>query len=405
MNKFKTLISLLGLLLVITACATPVASPNTDQPVVPPATQASNPAVVTEVPPSPFPDTPAPAVIDAPLVDAPSLVTIRFLNELDGWGITETQIVRTNDGGVTWYNVTPPDLTQAGYSVSTSILDNQHVWIQLPDMSNYPNAGTLYRTSDAGITWTFVTTPFSGAGITFLDNNNGWALVDLGAGAGSQGVAVFQTTDGGATWNQTYTNDPNQPNAKDSLPLGGIKSGLTPLNMQTAWVSGVTYSDGTVYLYRTDDGGANWAQVTTLALPSVAQNTQVGFEPVKIVSATDAFVTVRVPSDQSQLAVFISNDAGNTWAFTPTLIPNGGSADFLSATEAVIYNGEQFYVTHDAARTWSIMPPDVIFGDTFAMMDFVNVSTGWVITIDPTTNHRTLYRTSDGGLTWFPVIP
>jgi photosystem II stability/assembly factor-like uncharacterized protein len=87
------------------------------------------------------------------------------------------------------------------------------------------------------------------------------------------------------------------------------------------------------------------------------------------------------------------------------LIPNGGSADFMSATEAVIYNGEQFYVTRDAARTWGIIPPDVIFGESFAMMDFVTLSTGWVITIDPTTNQRALYRTGDGGLTWFPVIP
>jgi photosystem II stability/assembly factor-like uncharacterized protein len=398
-KKFKTLISLLGLLLVITACSTPVASPIADQPAELPPTQEAAPDVVTELPPTPFPDTPVPAAIDAPLVDAPSLVNIRFLNELDGWGVTETQIVRTNDGGVTWYSVTPPNVAEAGYSVNTFVLDNTHVWIQVP------NAGTLYRTSDAGLTWTFVTTRFSGANITFLDQNNGWALADLGGGAGSQGVAVFQTTDGGATWTETYTNDPNQPNAKDTLPLGGIKSGLTPLNMQTAWVSGVTYSDGTVYLYRTDDGGANWAQVTSLVLPPIAQTTQVGFEPVKFVTTQDAFVTVRVPSDQSQLAVFTSNDAGNTWSFTPTLIPNGGSADFLSATEVVIYNGEQFYVTRDAARTWGIIPPDVIFGESFAMMDFVNTLTGWVITIDPTTNQRSLYRTGDGGLTWFPVIP
>ena len=392
---------LIALLLVLTACTAPVTSPSLSPTEIVPTQQSP-----TEIPPSsPIPDTPAPVEINAPLIDAPALVTIHFLNELDGWGVTETQIVRTNDGGVTWYNVTPLNITEAGYSVSSFMLDNAHVWIQVPDMANYPNAGMLYRTSDAGLTWTFVTTPFSGAGLTFLDPDNGWALVDLGAGAGSQGVAVFQTTDGGATWTQTYTNDPNSPNAKDSLPLGGMKSGLTPLNMQTAWVSGVTYSDGTVYLYRTDDGGASWSQVTTLALPPVAQNTQVSFEPVKIVSAKDAFVTVRVPSDQSQLAVFISNDAGNTWSFTPTLIPNGGSADFLSATEAVIYNGEQFYVTHDAARTWSIIPPDVIFGDSFALMDFVSASTGWVITVDPTTNQRSLYRTSDGGLTWSPVIP
>ena len=29
---------------------------------------------------------------------------------------------------------------------------------------------------------------------------------------------------------------------------------------------------------------------------------------------------------------------------------------------------------------------------------------GWIITLDPN-NHRSLYRTNDGGATWSPVIP
>jgi len=390
----------IGLLLLLSACTTPVA-PSTPAPVIEqPATTIAPP---TEIPPTPVPDTPAPAVINAPLVDAPALMDIHFLNEMDGWGVTDTQIVRTNDGGVTWYNVTPPDVTSAGYNAHNFVLDNEHVWLQITDYATSIDTSAVYRTSDGGLTWLKSTAPFGGGRLTFLDEKNGWAFGDLGAGAGSDAVAVFQTTDAGETWKQTYTNDPSSPNAGDSLPLGGIKSGLTPLNMQTAWVSGVVYSDGTVYLYRTDDGGTNWAQVTTLALQPVAQTTQIGFEPVQVVSATDAFVTVRIPTDQSQTAVYVSHDAGNTWSLTPTLITNGNQADFLSATEAVIYNGEQFYVTHDAAHTWTIVPPDVAFGDTFAMMDFVNTSTGWVIT--DTGDHRSLYRTSDGGVTWFAVIP
>ena len=404
MNKFKTLISLLGLLLVIAACSTPAATPTADQPAQAPTTQDANPLVPTEVPPTPVPDTPAPAAINAPLVEAPGLVDIHFLNENDGWGVTDTQIVRTNDGGVTWYNVTPPDVTTAGYNSHTFALTNEQVWVQITDFSISTDSSSVYRTADGGGTWTKFTVPFASGRISFLDEKNGWAFGDLGAGAGSDAVAVYQTNDGGATWTQTYVNDPSQPNAKDSFPLGGIKSGLTPLNMQTAWVSGVVYSDGTVYLYRTDDGGANWSQVTTLALPPEAQKTQVGFDPVTIVSAQDAFVTVRVPSDQIQMAVFVSHDAGNTWAFTPTMIPNGGSADFLSATDAVIYNGNQFYVTHDAAQTWSPITPDVSFTDIFGAMDFVNTSTGWVITSDAN-SHHSLYRTSDGGATWAPVIP
>lgn len=378
---------LLLLLLLITACNVP-----------------STP--VTEETPAPYsPDTPLPPTINAPLVESPALVSIHFFNELDGWGVTETQIIRTNDGGITWYDVTPQGLAEAGYSIELFALDHDNIWAHKPDFSNFPNSGVLYYTSDGGMTWTNRTTPFSGADIQFLDANNGWALADLGVAAGSHAVAVYQTTDGGTTWTQKYTNDPNLENADGSLPFGGLKSGLAPLNMQTAWVYGVTYAPGVVYLHRTDDGGASWREAT-LPLPPGAETSELGIDrdQMKFVSPNDGFIAMRLTGDAYQLAIYVTRDAGNAWTLTPTLIPNGGSMDFLSAEEAVIYNGEQFYVTRDAARTWRILPPDVKFGDTFAVMDFVNPNSGWVVTLDQT-NRRSLYRTHDGGATWLPINP
>jgi photosystem II stability/assembly factor-like uncharacterized protein len=359
----------------------------------------------TEIHPTPVPDTPAPHAIDAPVVESPALSEIHFLNELDGWGVTETQIVRTNDGGVTWHNVTPPDITETGSTVATFILDNQHAWVQKPDFNNFPNNGLLYRTTDGGLTWTISSTPFSGGDLSFTDVTNGWMLADLGVGAGSNAVAIFQTADGGATWTQTYTNDPNLPDAGDSLPLGGIKSDLVPLNKQIAWVSGVTYAPGTVYLFRTDDGGHNWTPVT-LELPAGAENFELGVDKdqLQFVSANDGFLAVRMSGEATQTAVYITNDGGNSWTLTPTLIPNAGASAFLSAREAIIYNGEQFYVTHDAARTWTTVSPNIVFGDSFADMDFVNPNTGWVVTVDAT-NHHSLNRTTDGGATWSPELP
>ena len=381
--------------LLLSACNISITSfpPSTEQPAIPP----------TETAPTPFPDTPAPAAIDAPLIEAPALLEIQFLNELDGWGVTETQIVRTNDGGITWYNITPPDVVETGYTIETFILDNEHVWLQKPDFNNFPNNGLLYRTADGGLTWSISSTPFSAGEMTFLDENRGWMLADLGVGAGSNAVAVFQTTDGGTTWSQTYINDPNNPDAGDSLPLGGIKADLVPINMQTAWVAGVIYSPGTVYLYRTDDGGQNWSP-ETLELPAGAENSELSIDEdqIQFVSANDGFLVVRMAGDSTETAVYVTRDGGNSWTLTPTLIPNAGPADFLSADEMIIYNGEQFYVTHDAAATWNTVSPDIVFGDSFAVMDFVNPNTGWIISVAE--EHSSLYRTNDGGVTWSPVI-
>jgi photosystem II stability/assembly factor-like uncharacterized protein len=358
----------------------------------------------TEVPPTPFPDTPAPPAIAAPLIDSPAFIEVHFFNELEGWGLTESFIVRTNDGGLTWYNVTPPDVEDMGSGVQTFMLDQDHSWVQKPDFNNFPNNGLLYHSADGGLTWAISSTPFSGGDLNFLDANQGWMLADLGAGAGSNAVAVFQTDDGGTTWTQTYTNDPNLPEAADSLPLGGTKSDLLPRDMQTAWVGGVTYAPGTVYLYRTDDGGNHWSPVN-LELPAGAENFELGIDKdqLQFVSAEDGFLVVRMSGDATQTAVYVTNDGGDTWTLTPTLIPGAGESDFISPEEAIIYNGEQFYVTRDAARTWSTVAPDIVFGDSFAGMDFVNPNMGWIISV--VDEHRSLYRTNDGGVTWSPVVP
>jgi photosystem II stability/assembly factor-like uncharacterized protein len=367
----------------------PVAQPAADEPTL-----------------APYPgDTPAPPEINAPIVDMPALFSIQFSNTLDGWGITATQIVRTNDGGVTWYNVTPAGVAETGYGVQLRSLDPMHAWMYLPDPAMYPYGGFLHRTNDGGLTWQMTSIPFSSGDIQMLNANEGWALADLGGGAGSNAVAVFQTTDGGASWVQTYINDPNNANAGDSLPLGGLKFGIAPRDRNTAWVYGVVYAPGTAYLYRTEDGGATWSEVK-LPLPAGAENVELSIDAgqMKFVSPTNGYVIVRLTGDLYQDAVYTSQDGGAAWVLTLTPIPDGGSADFLSPQEMLIYNGDQFYVTNDAARTWRIIPPDVIFGDTFAMMDFVDLNTGWVITLD-SSDQRTLYRTSDGGTTWSPLVP
>lgn len=371
----------------------------------PDVSDASAPRLV-DSPPSPYPDTPSPSAIDAPLIEAPALIELEMFNEIDGWGVSEAQIVRTNDGGITWYNVTPAEVGETGFSVDTFFLDNDRAWMQRQDFDNFPNSGFLYRTTDGGLTWKDSAVPFSRGDLYFLDENNGWVLADLGTGAGSNAIAIYQTNDGGATWQQSYTNDPNASNAGDSLPLGGIKSGVMPLDMSTAWVGGVIYAPGEAYLYRTDDGGRAWKQVP-LTLPEGAENFELGIDDdqMKFVTARDGFLVIRMAGDSTQTAVYITNDSGNSWTLTPTILEGAGDAEFLSEQEAVIYDGQQFYITRDAANTWNSVSPDIVFGESFAGMEFANPTTGWVITVDPTTNHRSLYKTTDGGTTWFPVIP
>jgi photosystem II stability/assembly factor-like uncharacterized protein len=374
------------------------------------ATQpAQAPTVAVAAPPvSPVPATPTvpvatatPRPILAATVSQPQFTSIHMLTEMDGWGITNDVMLRTNDGGASWHNLTPTGLSSLGFGVGSTFLNDMQAFIVKPDETDPIHAGTLYRTSDGGLTWSFNSVPFGGGHLVFLDASNGWIMADLGAGAGSNAIAIFQTTDGGATWTQTFINDPNASGASDSIPLSGIKTTFQPLNMQTAWVGGVVYSDGTVYLYRTDDSGHNWTQVT-LPLPIGAATSQPSIADIQFPTPTDGFVSMTVPGDTTNTALYVTHDAGTTWTLTPTLISNGSSLDFVSAFDGFIFNGKQFYVTHDAGQTWLIVAPDVVFDSTFMSMDFVNASTGWIVTSDPATSAIGLYETTDSGETWMP---
>jgi photosystem II stability/assembly factor-like uncharacterized protein len=351
-------------------------------------------------------DTPSPARIDAPRVESPAVITLDMLNELEGWAVTATELVRTNDGGITWYNVSPPDMVKNGYSIGSFFLDQDHAWIQVPDMGKYPNSGALYRTTDGGLTWESFIVPFSEGDLTFIDAENGWMLAGLGIGAGSNAVAVFQTTDGGATWEQTYTNDPNDLKAANSLPLGGLKSDLIPMDMKTAWVTGLTYASGDIYLYRTDNGGQSWMPVE-VELPPDAKDSQIVIDKNQLdfVSKTDGYLVLHISGESVQTAVYVTRDAGHTWSLTPTVIDGAGPSSFLTPQEMILYDSTDFQLTRDAAQSWTSVAPNIALGDTFVAMDFVNLMSGWVITMDPSSNHRSLYRTQDGGQTWLPVVP
>ena len=386
----KRILSFLFLLSFLAACGTPnqVPIPVTQGPTLAPETSVASAA----------PASATPAGINAPIVTSPGLAYLHMIDEQNGWGITDTAVVRTDDGGVTWHQVGPSSIASLGYSVISDFLDTQRGWLLVPDANN-PLAGTLYRTFDGGATWSNFPVPFGGGNLHFLDPKEGWMMAGLSAGAGSMGVAIFQTTDGGQTWTQNYINDPNQPGAGNSLPLGGIKDGMTVTDMKNAWVGGVTYAPGVVYLYQTSDAGHTW---TLESAPIPTGYEQAEFETIgpKFVSATDAYLPVHV-SDQNgvMLAVYVSHDGGANWALTSTLIPQGGSMDFVSVNDGFVWNATSFYVTHDGAKTWTVVTPDVAFGENFAGMDFISPTAGFVLTNDAT-SRRTLYKTTDGGATW-----
>lgn len=348
--------------------------------------------------PTPTPRSSLATPLEGPAVAAPSLVVLSMIDESNGWGVSDTAVLRTDDGGITWHNVGPTDSVALGYSVTSDFLDVQHGWVLVPDPNNMLT-GSLFRTADGGSTWSQALVPFGGGALRFLDANDGWMMASLGAGAGSMGVAVYQTTDGGSTWAQAYINDPNQPGAGDSLPLGGLKNSLAPSDMKNAWIGGVTYAPGVIYLYETHDSGHTWAQ-SSLKVPAGYEEAELETTGPIFTSSGVAFLPVHLSSQNGvMLAIYVSRDGGMSWLLTPTLIPFGGQVDFVSQDVGFVWNLTYFYMTKDGGQTWKTISPDVAFGDSFRGMDFLSPLVGFVLT-DDANGSRVLYKTVDGGATW-----
>jgi photosystem II stability/assembly factor-like uncharacterized protein len=357
------------------------------------------------IPPTPIPPTetatPLPA-INLPLVESPQLTQFYFYNENDGWGATESQIVRTNDGGVTWYDATPNVKAQFSY-VPNVFFDAHTAWI-LISADDYIT-GTLYHTLDGGSTWSSNAVPFAYASLQFLDASNGFALASLGAGAGSEAVALFKTTDGGVNWMRAFINDPNDASANDSLPLGGQKYGFTFLDALRGWVGGAVPVDNYIYLYRTRDGGATWSE-TNIALPTGYESAQTGNYGPQFFSATEGILVVNLvmPSDPGLVTlVYRTSNGGEAW--TPgQAISFGRPADFYTVSDGVAWGGGPFYVTRDAGQTWGAVTPSEDFTASLGSFQFVSPLVGWALTtneaLDPS-----LYKTTDGGATWTLLIP
>jgi len=174
--------------------------------------------------------------------------------------------------------------------------------------------------------------------------------------------------------------------------------------MQTAWIGGVVYSNGTVYLFRTEDSGKTWASIANIELPQGAEDSQIGVEHLEFISATQGVLVLRMSSNAQETLIYATDDGGNTWQAFPESIPEAGFLEIPSASEIVFYSSDQFYIRDDAGITFNIINPNISFGNSLTDMSFVNVTTGWAITTS-STNQRVLYKTEDGAQTWFPIIP
>jgi photosystem II stability/assembly factor-like uncharacterized protein len=232
------------------------------------------------------------------------------------------------------------------------------------------DAGTILKTTDAGMTWAPLTSGTTNAlyDVYFFDATQGVAV-------GEQGL-ILRTTDGGAGW-QGITS--------------GVKDALRSVSF--SGVNGITGGDSQDILFSTD-AGASW---------QIGQSGFFGggFPGAQMLSATVAFVAGQNSIFQALLGV--STDGGASWDqdnFHPFYFDKneGGGTDLFffdqntGVVSGTVFDGRGAIArTTDAGVSWSTL----FFDQAIQGIDFPQPTSGFAVGAGGRISHST-----DAGITW-----
>jgi photosystem II stability/assembly factor-like uncharacterized protein len=177
------------------------------------------------------------------------------------WG---SGVYRSTDAGATWTNV---GLRQSG-SIGRVLLhptDANVAWVAAVGNLWKPNAERgVYKTTNAGQTWTQVLTVDSLTGATELvmDPRNPQVLyaatyqrlrASFGFNGGGPGSALWKSTDGGATWQKLENGIPTGEKGRIGLSIAQSKPDVLVATIEHGTQGGT---------YRSEDAGATWKRMS-----------------------------------------------------------------------------------------------------------------------------------------------
>ncbi len=332
------------------------------------------------------------------------LSMIRMFSPSNGWALSPKAVLFTTDGGKTWKDVTPPQITMST-DATADFFSTNLAWVALPPVNNIIH---VYSTVNEGKSWTPSSFGVNAGTISpsqlfFVDPQHGWLLSPTAVQNGSEAVTIYRTTDGGARWRAVSTARPGNPvNATGVLPYSGDKQGISFVNDTTGWVSGTIPESDTVWLYMTHDGGSTW-QSQSLSLPSKTKGAQITTLPPRFFSSSDGILPVMflAPDGTSTADFYQTTDGGATWNSTSTLPLSSVIRSFIDPHQGWATDDVNLYTTQDGGHTWTQLHPNMSMKG-IAHLDFVTNQVGYAIS-GARNGSPFLWQTIDGGKTWTVV--
>lgn len=315
---------------------------------------------------------------------------VRPVSAQEAWLVAGADLWHTTDGGGRWTRATPPGAGRGQLAVQSWGRDE--AWVVASSYDEQGARSLVFHTSDGGVRWSASPTALRGSGRPpfFVDNRHGWILTSLGVAAGSEGVAVYGTGDGGASWR--LLSQSSSEARPGSLPFGCAKSAISFDDLDRGWIAG-TCAGGAAALFRTVDGGVTW-HLQALPGPGGAARLEgpVMVEPPIFFTDDEAVLAVTDPA--AGVLFYASHDGGASWSLVTTV--HGASRPAVTSLRdwLVVVEG-RLQVSRDAGATWSSLPGGL--DPEATVLALVSPSSGWAWRPDA------LFRTTDGARTWTRV--
>ncbi|HET7870969.1 MAG TPA: hypothetical protein VFL42_00545 [Terriglobales bacterium] len=280
------------------------------------------------------------------------------------FGSTGGGVWKSTDGGLTWRSATDKfkDMSPSIGAIAVAPSDPNVIYAGTGEAcirGDIISGNGVYKTIDAGKTWTFIglrDTRAIGRIVVNPKNPDVVLVAALGHPFGTNAErGVFRTTDGGKTWNKILYKDDN---------TGAIDLAMDPHNSNTIFAGlwqarrsswGMDSGGPGSGLYRSTDGGNTWKHLTAHGLPDGTLG-RIGVA----VAYSGNRVWALIEADKGGL--FRSDDGGDNW----TMVNSDRQ-----------YRQRAFYYTH-------------VFADPQSIDGVYVLNTG-------------MYRSNDGGKSFRPI--